>query len=217
MGVQLIQAASRLPTPPAVHAFARDPSKLSASNTALCASVLTGDARSPADLTKAIQACKPAVVIVTIGSGKSTSQSDIRTACAHALSDSADALDETARIVVVSSVGAGGSHIVFKWGYGAFLSFLLRHVLRDHDGQEREFRRKFGEKGEGKGKRLLIVRPTALTDDKAVGSEKLVTFGDRQRAQTTHVDRADISQWIMGEVCGDGMHFGACVNITTGL
>jgi len=113
------------------------------------------------------------------------------------------------KVVVVSSTGAGGTKIEVGFGVGRLLSFALRHVMHDHDNQELEFKSRMGDDRD----RLLIVRPTALTDGKEKG--KVSVFGAKEHAPTAHIDRADVAGWILNSVCNnEGSYFGKEVSLT---
>lgn len=213
LGLQLIKNAASHPSKPAVHAFARTPSKLPSDEEALCASVIQGDARKSPDIRDALAASGAGVVVITVGIPNSTKPDDVREATARALMDVVQPGSEYAhvKVVVVSSTGAGGTKIEVGMGLGMIISFVLRHVMLDHDNQEKEFKTRMGEE---KNDRLLIVRPTALTDGKEMGD--LCVFTPSERAPTSKVDRADVASWIINSVCGSGKDscFGKEVSLT---
>lgn len=114
------------------------------------------------------------------------------------------------RVVCVSSIGAGGSNIIVGFGIGSLIKFHLRKILRDHDLQEETF---IDGMNVQKASRLLIVRPTALSDGKP--GARIVTFGDQEKVPTLNIDRDDVAKYIADNVCGREDMFGKVVNIAT--
>lgn len=114
------------------------------------------------------------------------------------------------KVVVVSSTGAGGTKIEIGFGVGVLVRYMLRHVLSDHDKQEHEFKTRMGSQKD----RLLIVRPTALTDGKENGD--IAEFLATERAPTARVDRADVATWILDAVCNEGTdsYFGKEISLS---
>ena len=206
-GLESIRQLAKHPSKPQIHAFCRNPSKLADTDQALCDSVIAGDARQSKDLQQALQQTAANVVIVSIGNGESVAKTDIRTASAEALATVLKLPDfKHVRTVVVSSTGAGTSRIVVGMGIGKLISFHLRHVLKDHTGQEAAF---FSLRN-----RTTVVRATALTDDAPTG--KLVYFGDMEKSPTIKTDRADLAAWIVEEICGGTKPVGGrVVNVTS--
>jgi putative NADH-flavin reductase len=195
---------------PSIFAMCRDPSKISVDAKACCTGVVRGNARDAKDIEHALKASNADLVIVAIGNGDSVKKNDIRTASAKALvSILTKSEHRHVRVLVVSSSGAGGSRIKVGLGIGKFIEFHLRHVLHDHDGQEEAFL-------SAMKNRTLIVRPTALHDNRATG--KVVTFDDDDKCPTLETDRADLADWIAVEsIFGADalMKFGAKpINIT---
>ena len=189
-GLELIRAFSSLSAKLEVHAFCRNPSKITKEDSSLCATICKGDARNESDIEDALKVTKANVVIVSIGNGDSVAKSDIRTASAEALGRILRKEDfQHVRVVVVSSTGASSSKIIVGFGIGSLISFHLRHVLKDHTGQEAALL-SIG--------RTTIVRATALTDHKATG--KIVEFGDKDKSPTIYTDREDLANWVVQEV-----------------
>lgn len=192
-GIECVRQLASHTSKPKAHAFCRDSSKLSEQDKALCTSIVEGDARKESDLEHALRSANADVVIVCIGNGDSVSKTDIRTASAEALARvMLKAEFNHIHALVVSSTGAGSSKIIVGMGIGSLVSFHLRHVLKDHTGQEAAFRSVM--------KRTTIVRPTTLTDNEPTG--KLVKFGDRVKAPTLNTDRKDVAAWVAQEVLG---------------
>ena len=164
----------------------RDPSKLSDETKACCEGIVQGNARDAKDTEHALKVSKADLVIVAIGNGDSVKKNDIRTASAKAL---VSVLTTTGyrnvRAVVVSSIGGGGSKIKVGFGVGMLISFHLRHILHDHDGQETEFLTSMKD-------RTFVVRPTGLTEGKATG--KVVPFGDREKCPIGQENRRKIAR-----------------------
>lgn len=107
-------------------------------------------------------------------------------------------------------MGAGDTVVNFGYGLGAYVNYTMRHVIRDHNGQEKRFRKCF----EGAKERLLIVRPVALTDGKGTtGHAQLSTFDGKGRTPYCKLDRHDVAHWIADQVCDNTVYFGKCVNL----
>lgn len=211
LGLQIIRAASLPSAGIALHAFCRTPSKLSAADASSCASVVRGDARSSADVRRALLSTRASVIIMATGGGSSVAPTDVRFATAKALMDVIEHGQDFdhVKVVVVSSTGAGGTKMNIGFGIGTVLGHYLRYPMRDHTEQEQEFKRRVGDKN-----RLLIVRPTALTDGKAKGSTRV--FPKNGRVPTMYVDRADVANWIVTEISKGEKAYGREVNLTGG-
>jgi len=206
-GIACISKFASLPkaSRPTIHAFCRNKNKLSPQNSALCDSIIEGDAREPDDLERALIASKADVVILMVGNGDDVSKSDIRTTNAKSLVHVLQSKPQYhhVRVIAISSTGAGGSKINVGMGIGTFIEYFLRHVLEDHNGQELAL--------ENIHDRTTVVRPTALTDNASTGN--LVEFDDTAKSPTTKTDRADLASWIVDESLL-GKHNGKFVNIT---
>ncbi|CAB9505561.1 Biliverdin reductase B (Flavin reductase (NADPH)) [Seminavis robusta] len=206
-GSECIRAFAKHQNKPEVHAFCRSPSKLAESDKNLCTSVVQGNAKDEADIEKALRQTKADVVVVSVGGGDSVAKSDIRTVSANAVSNAMKKKEfQHVQAMVVSSIGAGSSSIIVGMGIGMMISFHLRHVLKDHDGQELAF-----SVPEVKS-RTCVVRPTSLVDSKATG--KLVYFNDKEKGPSIETDRADLANWVTNQICGTESFVGKTVNIT---
>ena len=213
-GIEIIRSLLRHPSKPLVHAFCRDPKKMSLlangiENYTTFQSVIKGNARDPKDLIIALSQTHPNVVIVSIGNGDNVSKTDIRTASAMALVQVLTSHPEFSevKVVVVSSTGAGASTIKVGMGFGKLIEFYLRHILKDHNGQESAFL--------CLKDRAIIVRATALTDNKPTGKTEI--FDDTARNPSIHIDRSDLAAWIVKQVCDEppaSTMWGRTVNIT---
>lgn len=103
------------------------------------------------------------------------------------------------------STGAGPTEIIVGLGVGKLIEHHLRHVLKDHDGQESAFL------DNGLADRTVIIHPTSLTDGKANG--KIVEFGYKVKSPTIHIDRGDVAVYVVKEACSGSFREKA-VNIT---
>lgn len=208
-GIEIMRYLSKHPSKPEVHAFCRDPDKLcfQGGHHVCCNTVIKGDARSIPDIESALSKTHATMVIMSIGNGDDVSKSDIRTASAVALVQVLTSKPEFSdvQVVVVSSTGAGTSSIKIGMGVGKMIEYYLRHILKDHSGQEAAF-------VEIKD-RTMIVRATALTDSKPTGNIKI--FGDTDKSPSMNIDRADLAEWIVKQICDrpDNVR-GRVVNIT---
>lgn len=207
-GLEILRQFSKNNSHPDVHAFCRDPSKLSEEDRALCRSVRSGDARSSADLEQAIDESQADFVVVCVGNGDSVAKTDIRTSSAQALVRVLELPQHReVRTVVVSSNGAGPSRIKVGMGIGKAITYHLRHVLADHTGQEAAF--------ESILDRTVVLRPTSLGDGRAMG--KVVEFGDKEKPPTININRQDVAMYAVEEVCDGVAPLGnKVVNITNG-
>lgn len=197
----------------AAHAFVRDPSKLSDETMRKCASVVVGDATHPDDIHHALVRTKASIVIMAIGAGDNTAKTDIRESSAKVLMNviGPGTEHENVRVVVMSSHGAGGSRIKAGFGVGSLIELYIRHVLADHDQQEAVFKAGMADKTDS---RLLIVRPTSLSVDKAKGLERVVEFGNLEKAPSIHIDRADVAEWVLTRLWSGNGKFGGEFNLT---
>jgi hypothetical protein len=194
-GLQCIRHLAGEPSIQSIHALARAPSKLSASDKALCKTVHTGDALVAHDVEQALAVTKANYVLLATGNGANLGKTDTRQMTGKILATVlCKPAFEHVKVIVISSNGAGGSVIKVGMGIGMLVSTHLRHVLRDHTLQEQEFSTLMD--------RTLIVRPTSLSDGKA--GKVLVEFGDKDKGPTINADRADVAQWITQEISKGG-------------
>lgn len=213
-GVQLIRSAATLSPRPTVHAFARTPSKLTSADTALCASVVQGDARSSTDVAAALRQTGATHVVIAIGEGDSMARTDIREVSAKAVMDAVapGAEFDSVRVAAVSSTGAGGTRIQIGFGVGLVVAHMLRHVMHDHNLQEQQL---VDRMGNDVASRLIVVRPTGLTDGKAKGLDHVVLFDKDTRAPSSHIDREDVALWLVSELCSGKPRFGSFYSLTS--
>lgn len=206
-GLECLRELSNHPSKPDIHAFCRDAFKFNENDRKLCASIVKGDARNPRDIENALRETSADVVVVSVGNGDSVKKSDIRSVSAQVL---ATAMNKPefghVKALVVSSAGAGTSKIIVGMGIGKLLSYHLRHVLRDHDGQEMAF------SSPDLKKRTIIVRATGLTDNRPKG--KIVSYGDKQKAPGIETDRVDLACWVADEICHAKWDGGKVINVT---
>ncbi|PXF49085.1 hypothetical protein BWQ96_01223 [Gracilariopsis chorda] len=208
MGQHLIYAAARETNKPTIHAFVRNPASLPPPVASVCDSVQRGNALEAEDVRAALVESSATHIIVAIGVPNSTARSTLRADSAKAITEAIERSEQPVKVVVVSSMGAGGTKIKFGFGIGSLTHFILRHVLDDHDHQEERFLSFF----ENDKDKLLIVRPTELTEGRA--GAKVTLFDGDKRTPSMKVDRGDVATWIAGQVCRDGECFGRAVNIT---
>lgn len=211
-GVRLIRVAAEQTPPLRIHAFVRSADKLKDDDKEKCASIQIGNATNSDDIATALQSTGSRTAVIAIGSDKIMQPQSIRTDCATAFltATTASALAST-RVIVVSSLGAGGTKINMGLGKGQMLSWMLKHALADHSAQEAAFKAGMTDEN-GRRKHLLIVRPTGLTEDKSNGGHVQLFEG---KQPSNMVDRADVAKWIIGQVCNP-TEFGKDVNISAG-
>lgn len=212
LGLALIHSTAEHLSKPSVHAFVRTSSRIPPKEAALCATIQHGDALSQHDIKRALEVTHADTVIIAIGVRNSTAKSNLRENSARALIEviRPGSPFEHIRVVCISSLGAGGSRILLGFGIGKLIRFNLRHVLRDHDMQEEVLIRGMGSKN---ANRLLIIRPTSLTDGNP--GRKVVRFGSEEKAPSFKIDREDVAAYIAEQVCGGGEQFGNAVNVDT--
>ena len=207
LGLQCLRHFAEEPSISNLHVFCRSPSKLSSTDKSLCDSIITGDARNPLEVERAIMQSNADYVILATGNGMDLRKSDTREKTGQAL---AKAMNQPAlqhvKAVIVSSHGAADTKIKVGMGIGLMISYHLRHVLKDHTLQEQAF--------EGLASRTLIVRPTALSDNK--GGKKLVEFDGNKKSPSINADRSDVAAWITTEISKNAASFeGRKVCLTT--
>lgn len=211
IGKYVIEAGADHPTQPELHAFVRNPDKLTAEEKKLCKSVIKGDATNPTDIQRALEESKANYVVIGMGTPHLQVQ-DIRERNALAV---AQALGtgtkfEHVKIIVISAIGAGDSKPIVGYGIGTIIEFILRHPLADHDKQEPILMALNKEDN----KRVMIVRPTGLTEGKATG--KMVLFGATDPCPSIMTDREDLGKWVVQQICNDSPLFGTATNIANG-
>jgi len=187
-----------------VHAFCRDPTKFDDKSQTFYHSIVKGNALNSHDLQNAIETTNANVVVVSIANGDSLKKTNLRTASAQALAQVLEKQNfQHVKVVVISSSGAGTSHIKVGFGVGKVVEHVLRHILADHDGQEAAMA-PFHD-------RSLIVRPTGLTDGNRL--KYIVEFGDNDKCPTMHIDRSNVAEYVSERIVG-GNNYGRIVNIT---
>lgn len=202
-GLQFLRHLAGHKSKPAVHVFCRNPSKLAESDKALCASIVTGDARKSQDIEQAMTKTRAELVVLATGSGNNLGKTDIRQATGEALVTVLKKQEySSVKVVLLSSNGAGDSKIIVGFGMGKFVSYILRNVLADHTKQEAAF--------STLSDRTLMVRPVSLTDNKA--GKTVVEFGNEEKAPTMHIDRGDVAAYVTQKVL-DEKFCARCVNI----
>mmetsp|Transcript_39035 Transcript_39035/g.79909 ORF Transcript_39035/g.79909 Transcript_39035/m.79909 type:complete len:227 (+) Transcript_39035:245-925(+) len=204
-GLEILYQLSKHNSKPDIHAFVRDTTKLSPSDRALFKSIVKGDARSSYDIKQAIDETNASVVVIAVGNGDNVAKSDIRTTNAHAV---VAVLDQPQyshiHAVVISSNGAGPTKIKVGLGIGTMIAYHLRHVLRDHTGQEAALVPIMD--------RTVLLRPTALTDKEPTG--KPVYFGDKDKPPTINISRTDVAAVVAVEICDGTSDGGKIINLT---
>lgn len=207
-GVEVIRACATAPARPVVHAFCRSASNLSDTDTAHCASVVEGDACSPEDVARALEQTAADAVVVAVGRSKDLGPTDVRETSAKALMDAVEpgAKFDHVKIVIVSSVGAGGTKLTIGFGIGMLLGMRLKNVLADHDRQEEQVWSRLGDDK----KRALVLHATGLTTGHP-GGEVCIFEGKIPNAR---IDRSLLARFIVAELCGTCPNFGKAICIT---
>lgn len=206
LGLQCIRHLAEEPTV-TIHVLCRNPSKFSVSDKQICDTIITGDARSAADVEKALAQSKANYVVLATGNGADLRKTDTRQKTGEALSCVMSKPPfHHVKAVIVSSHGAAETKIKVGLGIGMMISHHLRHVLADHTLQEKAFSSLM--------KRTVIVRPTALTDDKS--GKAVVEFDGKGKAPSINIDRSDVAAWIVNEISADPADFrGRILSLTS--
>merc|ERR1712151_1033923 len=99
---------------------------------------------------------------------------------------------------------------IVGFGIGKLISYYLRKVFKDHTRQEAQF-----DADADLQKRTLIVRPSSLTDDKALDNlEKIFEFDGLKKGPSISIDRSDVAAWVTREVAGSKPLVGRKVCLT---
>lgn len=188
-----------------VHALVRNAEKLDATVRKRITEVIEGDGTQSATAQKAL-ALEPDVIVIPVGLGDSRARTTVRTDVTRNILEAMRGVGSTARLIAVSSVGAGDSGSQVGVITRAFLGLMLKHVLADHTEQERLIREQLPEE------RWLVVRPSSLHDKPAKKSYQVT---DTARLRSTSVARADVAHFIATQALQTGdSHFGKMVCIT---
>jgi hypothetical protein len=184
---------------PAVHAFVRNPDRLSPKDQLVCDSVLQGDALCEADVYQALYQSRAQVVLMCVGRDVTVTQHGIRTRAAAVL---AQVLHHTpsfrhVHVWAVSLVG-GKTPDAVPWHMGRRVTQYLRyhygHFLSDHAGQEAMLLHHSTLMG-----RTTIVRTTLLQEGPSNKLNRIVQFDTRPASMVTN--RADLAEWIARRMC----------------
>ena len=194
-GLAIVQQLHSDPSNPKIHVLARDVAKVTKATEGFhIDTVIEGNARNESDIQSALSKTGANWIAVAVGNGENLGKNDIRTANANAIVKVLQLPQfQSVKAMVISSTGAGGSRIVVGMGIGKLIEFHLRHVLKDHTGQEHAF--------SVITNRTTVVRATALTDDQPTGN--LVTFGDTDKSPSIKTDRKDLATWVVGQICNN--------------
>ena len=191
LGLQCLRHFAQEPNITYIHVFCRTPSKLSDTDKRLCESIIMGDARNAQAVEQAIVESQADYVVLATGNGMDLRKSDTRQVTGEALAQvMAKPAFQNVKAIVISSHGAAETKIKVGMGIGMIISHHIRHILADHTLQEAAFADLM--------KRTLIVRPTALTDEK--GGKQLIEFDGIKKGPSINADRSDVAAWITQEV-----------------
>ncbi|CAB9505560.1 nad-dependent epimerase dehydratase [Seminavis robusta] len=202
LGLQLLRHLAKNSRIEEVHIMARTPSKLHSTDQALAASVQKGNARDSNDVENSLRDSKANYVILATGNGHDVSKSDTREATGRALASVLKKSEfSTVQAVIMSSHGVAETNVIIGFGLGMLLSYYLRNVFADHENQEAEFDRL--------KKRTLVVRPSSLTDDKAIGNlDYIVEFDGIKKGPSISIDRSDVAAWVTREIASSKASIG---------
>jgi nucleoside-diphosphate-sugar epimerase len=164
IGLEAAHQLSEHPSKPSIHALCRDIDKLEKATKVKFDTATKGDASKADDIRASLLKSEANSIVVCIGQGMNLSKNNhIRTENAEATVEVLQQSEfEQVRVLVVSSTGAGKSRIIVGCGIGMMISYHLRHVLKDHTGQELAFQKIANQ--------TTIVKPTSLVEKQPVGS-----------------------------------------------
>ncbi|MGB7983252.1 MAG: NAD(P)H-binding protein, partial [Candidatus Nanopelagicales bacterium] len=156
----------------------RDPAKLGAQDPRVRVEV--GDARDPDAVARAVAGGQGAISCV---GGSGLGRSTLVTECVQTI---VRALPTGARLLTVSTVGAGDSGSQMPLPVRATIGLLLRNAIADHDGAELAVM--------GSDLDWTIARCVGLTDEPARGEAHVTTSG---RVGGSRIPRADVAAWLV--------------------
>ncbi|CAB9515621.1 nad-dependent epimerase dehydratase [Seminavis robusta] len=202
LGLQLLRHLAKNSSIGEVHVMARTPSKLESADRALAASVQKGNARDANDVETALRNSKANYVILATGNGHDVSKSDTREATGRALALVLKKPEfSNIQAVVMSSHGVAETNVIIGFGLGMLLAYYLRHVFVDHEKQEAEF--------DSLTERTLVVRPSGLSDDKAIENlDYIVEFDGIKKGPSINIDRSDVAAWVTREIASSKAFIG---------
>lgn len=164
------------------------------------ARVVTGDATDTEVVRRAVEGAD--AVVVTVGGARGVRRQ--RAAVTETVVQAMRATDAH-RVVVQSSLGAGGSGSLMPLPVRLLMKALLAPALADHDAQERVIT--------GSGLDWTVVRPTGLTDRPGTGSWRTLEVGDDGYLGGT-VPREDLAALLL-EVAGDLGTVGRAIGVSS--
>lgn len=170
-----------------VTAFIRTPGSLPLTDPRL--TIVLGDARDEEAVVSAIAGVD--AVVSAIGGrarGPSTAITDAMRTIVAAL----QASRPDARLIAISTVGAGDSGRQMPFPIRQLLGVLLRNAIKDHDGQEAAIM--------ASGLDWTIARCVGLTDDPGRGH---ATAHPTDKVGGSRIPRADVASWIVANLESD--------------
>lgn len=150
---------------------------------------IQGSAADPAVAAEVVTGADAVVVTVGAAKGSKYQRTAVTTSVIAAMQDAG-----VRRLLVQSSLGAGGSASQLPGFFGLLTKVLLAGPLKDHDQQEDAVR----------ASRLdwTIARPTGLTDKPATGSWRALEQGDEGTLSGT-ITRGDLAAWMLQALSDD--------------
>ncbi len=202
MGLALIHACHAADMP--VIAVVRNESKIPEDVRKKVDTVVEGNAKEKVTVTTTLSH-SPDVVIIAVGSKNTKDPQTVRNDVTKAYADPLS--EEGAKMVIVSSLGAGDSGMQTNWFLRTFiLGKVLKHPLDDHNSQEAYVLDTIP------AERYLIVRPTALNDKPAKNDYEIQ---ETEKLRSAKISRADVANFIVKQIKGEGeMYWGKKVSIT---
>ena len=187
-----------------VIAVVRDESKLSENIRKEVDTVVAGNATEATTVAETLSH-SPDIVVIAVGQKDTKQQQTIRTDVTRAYVNGMR--DNPAKLIVISSLGAGESGMQTNWFLRTFiLGKVLKRVIEDHNAQEKLVR------DELPAERWLIVRPTALNDNDAKGAYEVQESANLRSAK---ISRKDVASFVAKQIKGEGeLYWGKMIAIT---
>lgn len=161
---------------------------------------IMGDALDPKTATQAVAGAD--AVVITVGGAKGAAKH--RTAVTESV---IAAMQQTGakRLIVQSSLGAGGSASQLPGVIGFITKLLLANPLADHETQEQAVIRS--------GLEWTIMRPTGLTNKEPSGNWQHLEIGQRGKLKGS-IARGDVAGCILAAL-GDDSSIGKAFGISS--
>ena len=171
-----------------------------------CAEVEEGDAESASVVRSALNH-RPDVVVIAVGESTLFGAQHVREKVTKAFVNAMNEMGCSAKLVVVSSVGAGNSLLHVPWPNRLYVQAARRRAIRDHEAQEKIVSASLP------SHQWLVVRPTLLKDRPG---QRSYVIGTEGTLSSSSISREDVAQFIVEHVEGTAAPmYGKFVSITS--